>query len=178
MLLIRIILFGIVAWSVIFSISSIYAEEITISIPQGDHTRELKSVIEWYVPINHDVEIGDTVTWTNADITGHTVTSGKGIGFLGDPETDKAQPDGYFDSGIILPGKSWSFTFKEKGFFEYTCTLHPWVERSITVLEPGVQIKDIRISFASITTLVAILAVIGVAITIVKIRQKRAEKSF
>ena len=177
MLLMRIILFGLLAWLAVFSISTIYAEEITVIIPQGDHTRELKSVIEWYVPINHDVEIGDTVTWTNDDIVGHTVTSGKGIGFLGDPKIDKAQPDGYFDSGIILPGKSWSFTFKEKGFFKYTCTLHPWIERSITVLEPGIQIKDIRISFASIMTTVAILVTIGVTITIVKIRQKRAEKS-
>jgi len=177
MLLMKIILFGLVAWLVVFSISTIYAEEITVSIPQGDHTRELKTVIEWYVPINHDVEIGDTVTWINDDLVGHTVTSGKGIGFLGDPKIDKAQPDGYFDSGVISPGKSWSFTFKEKGFFEYTCILHPWIERSITVLEPGVQIKDIRISFASIATTVAILTAIGVTITIVKIRQKRAEKS-
>ena len=162
---------------VVFSISTIYAEDITVSIPQGDHTRELKTVIEWNVPINHDVEIGDTVTWINDDLVGHTVTSGKVIGFLGVPKIDKAQPDGYFDSGIISPGKSWSFTFKEKGFFEYTCVLYPWIERSITVLEPGVQIKDIRISFASIITTVAILTAIGVTITIVKIRQKRAEKS-
>ena len=88
----------------VFSIPETFAEEITISMPQGDHTRELKTVIEWYVPVNHDVEVGDIVTWVNDDITGHTVTSGEGIGFLGDPETDKAQPDGYFDSGIILPG--------------------------------------------------------------------------
>jgi len=163
---------------VIIPILESSAEQVTIPIPQGDHTRELKSVIEWYVPINHDVNIGDTVTWVNEDITGHTITSGKGIGFLGNPDTDKAKPDGYFDSSIISPGKSWSFTFKEKGFFEYTCTIHPWVERSITVLEPGVQIKDIRISYASIMTIVIIFLVIGAIITLVRIRQKRAEKSF
>lgn len=162
----------------LFSFSTIYAEETIISIPQGDHTRELKSVIEWYVPINHDIEVGDTVTWINDDITGHTVTSGKGIGFLGNPETNQAQPNGYFDSGIILPDKSWSFTFKEKGFFKYTCTIHPWVERSITVLEPGIQIKDIRISYATIITIVVIVVAIGAAITTIRIRQKRAEKSF
>ncbi|MCV0400123.1 MAG: hypothetical protein K5785_09040 [Nitrosarchaeum sp.] len=174
----QIILIGISAWLVVFSISTVYAEEIFISIPQGDHTQQLKTVLEWYVPINHDVEIGDTVTWKNDDITGHTVTSGKGIGFLGDPKTDKAQPDGYFDSGIILPGKSWSFTFKEKGFFEYTCTIHPWVERSITVLEPGIDVsKNIRISYATITTIAIIMISIGIAYAIVKTRQKRAEKS-
>ena len=174
----KIILIGISAWLVVFSISTVYAEEIFISIPQGDHTQQLKTVLEWYVPINHDVEIGDTVTWKNDDITGHTVTSGKGIGFLGDPKTDKAQPDGYFDSGIILPGKSWSFTFKEDGFFEYTCTIHPWVERSITVLESGIDVsKNIRISYAAITTIAIIMISIGIAYAIVKTRQKRAEKS-
>lgn len=175
-MMIRIISIGMITLLGIFSISTVYADLI-ISIPQGDHTKELKSVIEWYVPINHDVETGDVVTWINKDITGHTVTSGKGIGFLGNPETDKAQPDGYFDSGVILPGKSWSFTFKEKGLFKYTCTIHPWVERSITVLELGVQIKDIRISYATILTIAMILVIIGVAITIVRIRQKKAEKS-
>jgi len=178
MSLMQVILFGMIVGCAFFSFSTIYAEGLIISIPEGDHTRELKSVIEWYVPMNHDIEVGDTITWINDDMAGHTVTSGEGIGFLGDPETDKAQPDGYFDSGIILPGKSWSFTFKEKGFFKYTCTIHSWVERSITVLEPGIQIKDIRISYASIIIVAVIFTVVGVAIATVKIRQKRAEKSF
>jgi len=154
------------------------AEELVISIPQGDHIRELKTVIEWYVPMNHDVEIGDVVTWINDDITVHTVTSGKGIGFLGNPDADKAQPDGYFDSGIISPGKSWSFTFKEKGFFEYTCTIHPWVERSITVLEPGVDVsKDIRISYALIFTITTAVVIIVGTIVIINLRRRYLERN-
>lgn len=154
------------------------SKQITIQLPSGDHVRGLKSVIEWYVPTNLDVDLGDTITWVNDDISGHTITSGKGIGFLGNPDTDKAQPDGNFDSGIISTGKSWSYTFKEKGFFSYTCTIHPWIERSITVLEPGLDIsKDIRISYGLITTIVIILAIIGIVTIIIKIRQKRREKS-
>ena len=167
--------FGMIAMLVFFvvSIPTAYAEELVIPIPQGDHARELKSVVEWYVPINHDVEIGDVVTWINDDIAGHTVTSGKGIGFLGNPDIDKAQPDGYFESGILLPGKSWSFTFKEKGFFEYTCTIHPWVERSITVLEPGIDVsKDIRISYALIfTVIIAVIIIVG-TIAIINLRRR------
>ena len=170
-MLIYIILVGMIMGLALFSFSAIYAEELVISIPQGDHTRELKTVIEWYVPINHDVELGDVVTWKNDDITAHTVTSGKGIGFLGDPKTEQAQPDGYFDSGIIPPGKSWSFTFKEKGFFEYTCTIHPWVERSITVLEPGVDVSNVRISYALIVTIIS--AVLIIAGTIIGINLRR-----
>jgi len=162
----------------VFSIPTSNAEELVIPIPQGDHTRELKTVIEWYVPINHDAETGDIVTWINGDNTGHTVTSGKGIGFLGNPDIDKAQPDGYFDSGIILPEKSWSFTFKEKGFFEYTCTIHPWVERSITVLEPGVDVsKDIRISYALIVTIITAVVIIVVIAIIINLRRRYLEKN-
>ncbi|MBI5859530.1 MAG: hypothetical protein HZB73_02175 [Nitrosarchaeum sp.] len=130
------------------------------------------------MPTNLYVDLGDTITWVNEDMVGHTITSGKGIGFLGNPDTDKAQPDGNFDSGIISPGKSWSYTFKEKEFFSYTCTIHPWIERSITVLEPGIDIsKDIRISYGLITTIVILLAIIGIAITVIKIRQKE-EKNY
>lgn len=161
----------------VVSIPISYAEELVVPIPQGDHTRELKSVIEWYVPMNHDVETGDVVTWVNEDKVSHTVTSGKGIGFLDDPETDKPQLDGYFDSGILLPGKSWSFTFKESGFFEYTCTIHPWVERSITVLEPGVDVsKDIRISYALIVTIVITVIIIAGVIAIINLRRRYLEK--
>jgi len=161
-----------------FSIPVVSAEELVTQIPLGDHTRELKTVIEWYVPINYDIEIGDVVTWVNEDITAHTVTSGKGIGFLGNPDIDKSQPDGYFDSGIISPGKSWSFTFKEKGFFEYTCTIHPWVERSITVLEPGIDVsKDIRISYALIVTIITAIVIIVGVISIINIRRKYLEKN-
>ena len=161
----------------VFSIPTAFAEELVIPIPQGDHIRELKTVIEWYVPINYDVETGDVVTWINEDKVAHTVRSGKGIGFLGDPETDKPQLDGYFDSGILLPGKSWSFTFKESGFFEYTCTIHPWVGRSITALEPGVDVsKDIRISYALIVTIVITVIIIAGAIAIINLRRRYLEK--
>ncbi|HUT05540.1 MAG TPA: plastocyanin/azurin family copper-binding protein [Nitrosopumilaceae archaeon] len=163
----------------VFSIPIAYAEEIVIPIPQGDHAREAKTFIDWFVPLNHDVETGDVVTWINEDKTGHTVKSGNGIGFLGDPETDKPQLDGYFDSGILLPGKSWSFTFKESGFFEYTCTIHPWVGRSITVLEPGVDVsKEIRISHALIVTISIIVIIIAVAIAITILRRRHFEKKF
>jgi plastocyanin len=162
----------------VFSIPIASAEELEIPIPVGDHDRGLKVVIEWYTPINHDIEIGDTITWINDDQVAHTVTSGKGIGFLGNPETDQAQPDGYFDSGIISPGKSWSFIFEEKGFFSYTCTIHPWIERSITVLEPGIDIsREIRISYALITTITIIVAIIIGAIIAITVRRRQKKKS-
>lgn len=54
------------------------------------------------------VKAGTQVTWVNDDSVAHTVTSDNGT----------------FDSGFIMPGKSWSYTFKQPGKFSYYCTLH------------------------------------------------------
>lgn len=67
----------------IFFIPDVYAKQLTIHIPVGDHERNLKTVIDWYVPLNHDIEINDVVNWINDDDIAHTVTSGKGIGLIG-----------------------------------------------------------------------------------------------
>ena len=54
------------------------------------------------------VKAGDSVVWVNKDPFPHTVTS----------------DDGKFDSHVIPPDKSWTYTPKTKGDFAYTCTLH------------------------------------------------------
>ena len=56
------------------------------------------------------VTVGTTVTWTNNDTVDHTVTSTSG------PTS--------FDSGVIRPGETFSFTFTEAGTYDYHCTLH------------------------------------------------------
>jgi nitrite reductase (NO-forming) len=65
------------------------------------------------------IPLGTTVTWTNNDPTmPHTVTDAGGS----------------FDSGLIQPGQSWSFTFDKPGDFEYFCTLHPWMRAKVSVM--------------------------------------------
>jgi plastocyanin len=54
------------------------------------------------------IKPGTQVTWTNKDSVAHTVTADSGA----------------FDSGFIMPGKSWSHTFDQAGTFSYYCTLH------------------------------------------------------
>jgi plastocyanin len=61
------------------------------------------------------VPTGTTVAWTNDDSVPHTVTS----------------TDGVFDSGILDPGGSFSFTFNEPGSFDYVCQLHPQMQGSV-----------------------------------------------
>ena len=160
-----------------FSTAKIFADQLTIEIPLGDHEKGLRTVIEWYTPINHDIDAGDTVTWVNKDMVSHTVTSGKGIGPIGTVGNEQnGKPDGYFDSGIIEPGKSWLFTFQDRGVFTYFCTIHPWIERSITVLEPGIDVSNFRISYTLLSNIIIITAVIVGIIALKKVRNKKTIK--
>jgi len=102
-------------------------EEVTVRIPQG--SSELTE--DAYVPNPVEVNVGDTVTWINDDITPHTATSGSSssgsTGMFGG--TDDA-PE------IIGPdGDAQSFTFDEAGEFEYYCTLHPNMVGTVVVTE-------------------------------------------
>lgn len=62
-----------------------------------------------------EINIGDTVTWTNNDSALHTVTSGNAI----------SGPDGTFNSSFLAPHATYSFTFNSEGEFSYYCQLHP-----------------------------------------------------
>ena len=119
------------------------AIHFTIPIPQGDHNPGMRSVIDFYVPRSHSVNVGDVITWTNDDSLPHTVTSGQGISLVKSmKENSQGTPDGIFDSGMLNPNESWSYTFSEPGQYQYYCTLHPWVQRSITVLESEQKIPS------------------------------------
>jgi len=74
-----------------------------------------------YQPANIQVPVGTTVTWTNNDNVGHTVTFRNGMA----------------DSGraLYLAGGAgtWSYTFLSKGIFPYYCTFHPSMHGVVTV---------------------------------------------
>ena len=61
--------------------------------------------------ISHRVSIrpGDTVVWTNPDIMSHFVASG----------TASDGPDGIFNSGMIMPGKTFFHQFTKSGAYFY-----------------------------------------------------------
>ena len=76
-------------------------------------------------PEEVNVNMGDTVTWTNSDTVGHTATSGK----PGDNQTGTV-----FDSSLILAGKSYtSPAFKTAGTYHYFCQVHPWMTGEVIV---------------------------------------------
>ena len=57
--------------------------------------------------------------WTNDGLVIHTTTS----------------TDGVWDSAILNPGDTFSFTFDEAGTYEYLCSLHPTMVGTIVVTE-------------------------------------------
>jgi len=77
--------------------------------PFGSYTPQQLTVV---------IGINNTVTWTNGDIVGHSVTSDSGL----------------FDSGILGFNQQWSFTFAQPGTYHYHCSVHELMVGSVTVL--------------------------------------------
>jgi len=98
----------------------------TMNVPAADHSTVANSDASAVVhvimrnmkfsPASVEIKPGETVEWTNEDITPHTAT---------------AAP--LFDSGSIDSDKSWRHTFTEPGNFPYTCTFHPDMKAVVTV---------------------------------------------
>jgi plastocyanin len=98
----------------------------TLNVPAVDHSTVAGSDASAIVhvlmrnmkfsPASVEIKPGETVEWTNEDITPHTATSAP-----------------LFDSGSIDSGKSWRHTFTEPGNFPYSCTFHPEMKAVVTV---------------------------------------------
>lgn len=70
-----------------------------------------------FLPKVFDVGIDGTVTWVNKDTTVHTVTSNASL----------------FDSGTLITGATWNYTFTQPGTYQYYCTFHPMMVGTIVV---------------------------------------------
>ncbi|MFE0325200.1 cupredoxin domain-containing protein [Streptomyces sp. NPDC058960] len=70
-----------------------------------------------YNPPTLDVQVGDSVTWSNDETNGvtHSVTGG-----------DLNSPD-------LAPGAKYSFTFSSPGTFSYHCRFHPDMQGTVVV---------------------------------------------
>jgi plastocyanin len=71
-----------------------------------------------FSPANIVIDAGTTVTWTNYDGVGHTVTSDDG---------DE------LDSSLFARGETYSHTFETEGTFAYHCKPHPYMQGLVTV---------------------------------------------
>ncbi len=72
---------------------------------------------------NTTINIADSVKWTNQDATTHTVTD------TGGPES--------YDSGNLVNGDTFTFTFNMPGDYPYACNIHPSMTGVVHVIDPG-----------------------------------------
>ena len=73
-------------------------------------------------PMSITVKVGTTVTWTNKDAVGHTVTADN-------PSGDSPS------SQLLAQGESYKFTFTKAGTYSVHCNPHPYMKQTITVTE-------------------------------------------
>jgi amicyanin len=83
------------------------------------HTVEIADFA--YAPSTLTIAVGDTVTWTNADLVEHTATSTTGA----------------WDTGPIAQAASASITFTEPGTYDYLCSPHPTMTGRVVVSAPA-----------------------------------------
>src|SRR5215211_6951638 len=77
----------------------------------------------FFSPANVTVEAGTTVTWVNEVTVCGTLPS-------------LTSDDGQFDSGVLMPGDSYTVMFKGRGTITYHCAIHPSMSGSVTVGTP------------------------------------------
>lgn len=76
---------------------------------------------DFFRPVSLSIAAGTTVTWFNSGQSTHSVTSNTGL----------------FDSGMVRPGQSFSFTFQNAGTYAYYCLFHNGQSGTITVTGNG-----------------------------------------
>ena len=91
--------------------------------PAGDTSGQVASDVAGFALEVLRVPVGTTVTWTNQDNSGHTVTAGS-------PEV----PNDEFASLTLNRGDSFSHTFQSAGTFLYYCAIHPDSMRAVVTV--------------------------------------------
>jgi plastocyanin len=85
----------------------------SVTIPMGAERLGNRA----FTPADLDIAVGTTVTWMNTDSVSHTSTS---------------NASGW-DSGIISPGRQFSFVYQSAGTFSYHCAIHPGMVGTVVV---------------------------------------------
>jgi predicted secreted protein with PEFG-CTERM motif len=109
-----------------------FAEQVSVSLPQGSGVPGCEETNECYLPYMVTVNPGDEVVWSNDDSAVHTVTSGT-----------VPTADGLFDSSMFMAGTTFSHTFDTLGKYDYFCVVHPWMLGQVFVTVGGGIEKDL-----------------------------------
>jgi plastocyanin len=84
---------------------------------------QVSLVNDAFTPARIQVTLGTTVTWTNRDTVPHNVTLSPVVISSSDN----------WESGLLYPGQSFSYTFPSRGTFQYYCQEHPGMIGAVIV---------------------------------------------
>jgi predicted secreted protein with PEFG-CTERM motif len=96
-----------------------------------------------------NISPGDTVMWTNNDNMDHTLVDGLPYA---------TQRGTIFDSGVITPGKTYSFTFYNAGTYKYSDKVDRWMVGEINVRP--IQSSSTVPEFGPITVLILVISIV------------------
>jgi alcohol dehydrogenase (cytochrome c) len=92
-------------------------------VPADAYSTDHVAIIDFaFEPATIIIPPGTTVTWTNTGAQPHSATSTVS-------ETNPVT----FDSDILDPGQSYSFTFEKPGTYDYFCVPHPFMRGKVIV---------------------------------------------
>lgn len=129
--------------------------DTAVTIQKGDSASQAcVSAKNCYSPDVVTVTPDSTVTWTNLDSVSHTVTSGN--------PSDNATGT-IFDSSLIKPSTTFSFTFKNAGTYNYFCEVHPWMTGQVIVGAAGAKAASTATApeFGSLSAIILAIGVVG-----------------
>jgi plastocyanin len=115
------------------------AAESDSASAQGDVTIEMTNELR-FSPDNITITKGQTVTWVNSSDMPHTATGDPAQNPVADQFPDYATlPAGAeaWDSGILQPGESFSYTFDVEGTYNYFCLPHVLAGMTGTITVQG-----------------------------------------
>ena len=113
-------------------------KEVTVRILKGSANPEQQTYKEqiggfsfkFFSEDRISIGAGGTITFVNEDVVSHSLKSGTSRTISG----QKAfTADGKVSSGDIQPGKSWSVTFQEPGFYRIFDEKYQWMDTTIFV---------------------------------------------
>lgn len=104
-------------------------DSVKVSILQGSSQPSQQKNFE-PKEIRGTLGINNKIIWTNTDTTAHSVTSDNQY---------KDQINGPFNSidsiGLVLPQKTFEFTFTKDGEYAYHCEPHPWMTGKVIIVK-------------------------------------------
>jgi plastocyanin len=112
-----------------------WAGSVEVRVGQDD-ARTGTAYLRYY-PETVVVRAGDTVNWTAASDTPHTVTANPGTNetFDSSPTADLGPLAArwFGPGGFLLPAQSFNVTFSQPGNYTYICKIHPTMVGTVTV---------------------------------------------